>query len=171
MRLWGMFVLVAVLVACSNTAITTDEKVPAASTPLLVAQSQFPCPVTTPNRSLPPGELPDANRHGNGMLWTILWPGGEIVFKPDGPGTILADGSLGMKWLWWRGDGTVGPLSIEGRRLDSPAPPLRADVLEGYGESGFQASGLIFPTEGCWEVTGRVGGASLTFVTLVIRTA
>ena len=105
------------------------------------------------------------------MLWTILSPGGEIVFKPDGPGNILPDGSLGMKWPWWRGEGTVGRLSIEGRRLDSQAPPLRADILEGYGESGFQASGLIFPTAGCWEVTGRVGDASLTFVTLVSRTA
>jgi len=32
-----------------------------------------------------------------------------------------------------------------------------------------QPTELIFPTEGCWEVTGRVGDASLTFVTLVVR--
>ncbi len=50
-----------------------------------------------------------------------------------------------------------------------PAPPLRADIPEGYGLSGFQASGVIFPTEGCWEVTGRVGNVSLTFVTLVVK--
>jgi hypothetical protein len=29
---------------------------------------------------------------------------------------------------------------------------------------GFHATALIFPTAGCWEVTGRVGDASLTFV-------
>jgi LysM repeat protein len=31
-----------------------------------------------------------------------------------------------------------------------------------------QGVGLIFPTAGCWEVTGRVGDASLTFVTEVV---
>jgi hypothetical protein len=45
---------------------------------------------------------------------------------------------------------------------------LRADVPDGYGTTGFQVSGLIFPTGGCWEVTGRLGDASLTFVTFVI---
>jgi hypothetical protein len=30
-------------------------------------------------------------------------------------------------------------------------------------------SGLSFPTEGCWEVTGAVGDAELTFVTLVLK--
>jgi len=38
-----------------------------------------------------------------------------------------------------------------------------------YGDAGFQASGVIFPTEGCWQVTGRVGTASLTFVTVVLK--
>lgn len=33
---------------------------------------------------------------------------------------------------------------------------------------GFQVTGLIFPTPGCWEVTGIVGESKLSFVTLVI---
>jgi hypothetical protein len=40
---------------------------------------------------------------------------------------------------------------------------------DGYGETGFHPSGLIWPGEGCWEVTARVGKESLTFVTLVAR--
>jgi hypothetical protein len=36
------------------------------------------------------------------------------------------------------------------------------------GAAGFQATGISFPTAGCGEVTGRVGTASLTFVTLVV---
>ena len=40
---------------------------------------------------------------------------------------------------------------------------------EGYGTVGFQASGVDFPTEGCWEVTGAVGDATLTFVMFVQR--
>ena len=39
----------------------------------------------------------------------------------------------------------------------------------GYGEKGFQPSALFFPTEGCWEVTGRVRDATLTFVTIVVK--
>lgn len=60
-------------------------------------------------------------------------------------------------------------MTIEGRRLDAPAPPLWAEIPEGYRNIGFQPSGIVFPTEGCWEVTGKVGDASLTFVTLVVK--
>ena len=33
----------------------------------------------------------------------------------------------------------------------------------------FKPTALIFPTEGCWEVTGKVGETSLTFVTRVVK--
>ena len=48
---------------------------------------------------------------------------------------------------------------------------MQSDIPEGYSDAGFQASGIIFPTEGCWEVTGKAGNASLTFVTLVVKVA
>jgi hypothetical protein len=72
-----------------------------------------------------------------------------------------------MKFGWWRN--VSGQLEITGRRLDGSAPPLHAGVPDGYGGTGFQASGVSFPTEGCWELTGSVGSSSLTFVTLVIK--
>jgi hypothetical protein len=72
-----------------------------------------------------------------------------------------------MKFGWWRA--VTGPLRITGRRLDGEAPPLRADIPSGYGDTGFQATGVIFPTEGCWQVTGTVAGSTLTFVTFVIK--
>jgi hypothetical protein len=89
-----------------------------------------------------------------------------VIFEADAAGYVLENGSLIMKWPWWRGK--PGTLEIVGRRLDGPAAPLRADIPEGYGTTGFQASGLIFPQAGCWQVTGRVDSAELTFVTLVI---
>jgi hypothetical protein len=58
---------------------------------------------------------------------------------------------------------------LTSRRLDAPAPPLRADVPAGYGTTGFQASGVSFRTEGCWEITGKVRQTTLTFVTFVIK--
>lgn len=124
--------------------------------------------MTLPNGNPPPGKQPSSEHHGNGQLWTSLWPEGQVIFESGGPGTINADGSLKMKWWWWRG--VAGQLTIEGRRLDGPASPLQADVPEGYGDSGFQATSLIFPSDGCWEVTGRVGDSTLTFVTWVVKT-
>lgn len=72
-----------------------------------------------------------------------------------------------MKFGWWRE--VPGRLRITGQRLDASAPRLLADVPSGYGATGFQSSGVTFPTEGCWEVTGEVGQATLSFVTFVIK--
>jgi hypothetical protein len=131
------------------------------------ASAKTRCAVTIPNGNTPPGEHPSPPHHGNGgALWTLLWPEGKVVFAPRS-GSVQPDGSLGMKFPWWRG--VRGKLTIEGHRLDAAASPLRAVIPEGYGDSGFQATGIIFPTEGCWEVTGKVGQSSLTFVTLVIN--
>ena len=141
------------------------------------------CPVTRPNGRTPPGERPSRGHHGNDALWTALWPAGQVVFAPGGPGSVEPDGSLAMKWPWWWDTGVRASLSVQGRRLDAPAPPLRATTPDGrrldlpppdvppfvYPTSGFQATGLIFPSAGCWEVTAQVGEVSLTFVTLVVK--
>jgi hypothetical protein len=98
------------------------------------------------------------------MLWTLFWPHGVVVADS---GYVEEDGSIGIKWPWWRE--ARGALTIKGRRLDKSAPPLRAEIPDGYGVFGFQPSGIYFSTEGCWEVTGSVGQARLTFVTLVVK--
>jgi hypothetical protein len=84
-------------------------------------------------------------------------------------GLINPDGSIGWKYGWWRK--AAGYLTITGRRLDAPAPPLRSYVPDGYGNIGFQASGVTFPSEGCWQVTGKTAHTSLTFVALVVMKA
>lgn len=94
--------------------------------------------------------------HGDGKLWVGLPTESRLLVTPD------KDGSLGWKFPWWRA--VCGRLTITGRRLDAPASPLRSEVPSGYGEAGFQASGVYFPSEGCWEITGRAGDAELTFV-------
>jgi len=128
------------------------------------------CPVTTPNGIVAGGHEEDPSSYGNRQVSVGpfgLWPEGTVVFKPGGAGFVARDGSLGMKFGWQRG--VPGQLRIEGRRLDAPASPLRVEVPHGYGALGFQATYLIFPTPGCWEVTGRVGDASVTFVTRVVK--
>ena len=126
------------------------------------------CNVTRPNGQGAAREQPEPSLYGNGALSVAPWPDGTVVFKPGGPGFVMRDGSLGMKWGWMRG--VRGQLKIEGHRLDAPAPLLQSEIACcGYGDIGFQPTYLIFPTPGCWEVTGSVGEARLTFVTLVVK--
>ena len=132
-------------------------------------QAASACSVTTPN-GIAAGEEQDPRSHGNRQVSVGpfgLWPDGTVVFQPGGAGFITRDGSLGMKFGWQRG--VRGQLRVEGRRLDAPATPLRAEVPNGYGDLGFQATSLIFSMPGCWEVTGHVSDASVTFVTNVVK--
>ena len=120
------------------------------------------CPVTVPARPAIAG-----GRYGNGKLRVGgLWPDGVIAV---GANYVDARGRVQMKFPWWRL--VSGELEITGTRLDAPAPPLRSIVPAGYGPTGFQASGVIVPTEGCWRITGRAGTGTLTFVTFVIKRA
>ena len=153
----GLLLLIA-------TSISAEEFL------IIAGQAGVACEVTRPNAIVAGSEQLEPNSYGNRQLSLGpfgLWPDGTVVFKPGGSGFITPDGSLGMKFGWTRG--VRGQLRIEGRRLDAPASPLRSHVPNGYGEIGFQATALVFSSPGCWEVTGRVGDASLTFVTKVVK--
>ena len=138
-----------------------------AAPPTAVAPGIANCPLAQPGPA--PAEIGEqlfgsGRAWGNDDLWVGgLGDGGVIDARPV---FVADDGSIGWKLGWWRG--VSGTLEISGRRQDADAPPLEASVPEGYGSTGFQAAGVSFPTEGCWEVTGRVGDAQLTFVTYVI---
>jgi hypothetical protein len=166
MRLLSTGILLALVAAAVLAAGATADPgtpMPGASP----AASPTGCPVTQPNGNHPSG-FSDPGGYGNEALWTnlFMWSDGPEVLVPD-DGRVLPDGTIPeMKWAWYRY--VPGTLTVEGRRLDAPSDPLIAWVPEGYGEIGFQVTGLTFPSAGCWEITGRVGDASLTFVTLVV---
>lgn len=129
------------------------------------------CHVTEPNDIHPPESANvfgrDAGAYGNAYLWTALWSWG--VGAIEVPNDHLAsDGTaIDLKWPWYRF--VEGELTIEGRRLDADAPTLESHVINSsYGAIGFIPSSLTFPTDGCWEITGRVGSGKLTFVVLVV---
>lgn len=148
--------------------VTLAMSVAGASSASPRANTAATCAVTLPNGIAPLDMQSDRNWYGNGKLWAVLyWLDGTVVFRPGGPGFVQRDGSLGIKFGWWRG--VKGKLLVSGKRLDAPAPPLRAWIPEGYGNSGFQSMYVIFPTPGCWAVRGRVGQATLTFVTRVVK--
>ena len=130
------------------------------------------CPVTIGRKSpiSPTDFFGSTSAHWNGNLYVGgLWPDGTIVFRPGGAGFVYPDGTVGMKIAWYRGKGVYGKLAITGKRLDAVAPPLRAEISSAYSDTGFQPSEVIFPTEGCWQVTGTVAAASVSFVTRVVK--
>ncbi len=132
------------------------------------------CVGTLPTRITRPEPAPSAAsfNYGNARLRVHLgWPKGHLAagILPDGGSraTVEDDGSIHTKLGWWRR--ATGRLRITGRRLDAAAPPLEAHVPAGYGRHGFQPTGIVFPTVGCWRVEGRVGDARLTFVVKVSK--
>jgi hypothetical protein len=163
--------LALVAAACSGNSGPTPRPRASGTGPAHPPKASGPparrtCPVTRPNGSVPPGEsasTPGAQYHGNGAIWTDLWQKGKFAAGPD---DVLADGSIIMKVPWWRA--VTGELRVDGRRLDGPAPPLRARISS-YGPTGFQSTAVIFPVEGCWKVTGRAADASLSVVLMVVK--
>jgi hypothetical protein len=125
------------------------------------------CPVTLPSAK-PPFAGEDFN-YGNRYLGVNMWPNGRLAASRGGQtwGQIMRDGSIWAKVGWWRA--VPGRLHIQGERLDATAPPLRASVPAGYGSTGFQATGLIFPTTGCWRVVGTLAGHELALFVLVTK--
>ena len=119
------------------------------------------CPVTAPALRNPLGGSP-VNHGDTSRLATSVWS--PVVFRPGGPGCVGPRGALLMKWGWWRG--VKGQIAVTGRSLDGRPGTVRV-VYPPYGDIGFQASALVFPGPGCWEVTGRVADAAVTFVVLV----
>ena len=161
------------LLACALLAITVIPVGQAADPETLSPiATPFDCPITQPGGKQPP-EIADLGRMdglGNDALWVslVMWSEQPGIVEVPNDSHLLPDGTVQeMKWAWYRYE--PGKLTIEGRRLNAPAPPLIGDVPAGYGLTGFQVGGLTFPTDGCWEITGTVGSkGSLTFVVQVI---
>jgi hypothetical protein len=158
-----------IVIAAGMLAVVSG--IAAETTPM--GDARRPCPVTIPTATVPPGAGlgPKGFNFGNARLRAgLYWPKGTLpagTLQSGGSfATLEGDGSISAKVGSWR---KRGMLEVTGQRLDRSAPRLRASVNGAYGDSGFQPSRLLFPTVGCWRVTGSAGRARLTFVVEVTK--
>lgn len=124
------------------------------------------CPLSEPVWAKPPADSAVQGAPAFGYyfvnddrsIWAAAWWTGEEDEY------WLRAGDEGIKTGWFRPAGTT--LEIAGRRLDGQAPALHSHVPCCY-PTRFQATGLFFPTEGCWEVTAGAAESELSFVVWV----
>ena len=69
-----------------------------------------------------------------------------------------------LEIVWWRSDVPKfeGALTVEARRLDAEADPIRADGVAIKPDQ--MRTTLNLPSAGCWEVKGSNGDKNVTFV-------
>lgn len=120
------------------------------------------CQVTEPAQMLPPDDSAVSNKPISGSyivnddqtIWVAAWWVGEEEYP-------LRAGENGNKVGWFRPAGA--DLKITGQRLDGEAAPMEASVPCCY-PTQFQATGLYFPTEGCWKITAQAAESEIVFI-------
>jgi len=127
-----------------------------------------------------PVSLPEAELHGQKAPSSLRWFGSDAlaVLLPRN-GTLHGPGS-GTRFtdrLFWLAAGFKPGMEdefyITGRRLDVDEPAtsfVRFDVSNARHESfgGWAVLTAVgFPAPGCWKITGRFQGQTLSFVTRV----
>jgi hypothetical protein len=164
-RLIGLPCCLLVIAAALTADVTAY---PGGATP---AATPFNCPITAPGGKQPPeiANLGKMDGRGNDALWVslVMWSEQPGIVEVPRDHLQLDGRAIELKWAWYRY--APGQLIITGQRLDASAPPLEADVPDGYGNTGFQVSGITFPTDGCWQITGHLGDqGSITIVVNVV---
>ncbi|MFZ0421072.1 MAG: hypothetical protein WAM04_23430 [Candidatus Sulfotelmatobacter sp.] len=133
------------------------------------------CPVTMQHQAnpfVPP--KPYSQQAPNGSFWfgtEKLWTALPIDGAWRGLGHYTAnDPTFRQKLFLWRQgyDWHREPrpnLKVIGKRLDAETDPLFVDRPTNVSsDPGGMLVGINFPTVGCWEITGRYGDDTLTFV-------
>lgn len=132
------------------------------------------CPVTLPSEptfKAPEPYFADAPWpaifwYGTEHLWTALPATGVWEDLPHD------EHGYGQKVMWWSSlyvlkDELEPALVVSAKRLDGKAPPFEFEGATNASAKDIgdaMLTGVAFPTEGCWEVTGKYKKSGLTFV-------
>ena len=130
--------------------------------------SATPCRTTAPNRNMPePGML--LGLFGNGRMAASAYRVIMVDSRTRNP-----DGSIGEKFWWYGAHDVRGDLRISGYRVDrrgggkvTGRPSPGSDTA--HPNLRFWATGVRFPTVGCWRVIGTAGADKLALTVLVRR--
>ncbi len=169
------------LLAALGTLMLSSTGAPGAQT-----TDGSPCDVTLPNGvvadlsasqirevfgvSPQPQQTRRLHSYGNRLLSVGPFGLGQNGVTTGRPEPTIAVGWLHAKVSWMRA--AKGQLKIAGNRIDGEAPPLQVRIPDGYDEIGFQPSGLLFSTPGCWRITAQIGDLTdsrLTFVMKIVK--
>ena len=156
----------AILTGCTKITTIASEAFP--QTPNISpteSTSADACPVTEPVWVKPPDDAAVQNEPEFGFYFVnqdrSIWASASWT---EAEGYPLRVNEEGVKVGWFRPAGAT--LEISGRRVDGQAPALDAHIPCCY-PTRFQATGLYFPTQGCWEVTAKAAESMLSFVVWV----
>src|SRR6185503_3665146 len=122
------------------------------------------CPVTEAAWAKPPEDsaFQDAPVYAyyfaneDGSMWASAW------WTKQEENYLRAGEDIKVGWFRPAG----AELEITGQRLDGDAATLETHIPCCY-PTRFQATGLVFPTQGCWEVEARAEDRKLSFVVWV----
>ena len=171
MFLWGMG-----LTACATNTVEPATMPTVVATEISVAAGKAGCPVTQPQTPsfVPPepySETPPNGEfwYGSNDLWTALWPEGAWAQLPKDENGYV------NKIIWFR-EGYVWTeepepeLALSARQLDGDAMVEEfSHATNGYHPdyNSFILTGIALPRFGCWEITGKYNGRTLSFVVWV----
>jgi hypothetical protein len=174
-RWWQPLAIVVIAILTSCGAATDRVSTALEATTSASTAAPRTCPITKPPspRFVPPvppapkSALPPAGEffYGTPALWTSA--------RLDGAwnGLPYQDGFYTQKVFWWSRDyGRESPLTVSGARTDGAAPPLRSSPATNAFAEDIGSSilvGVEIPAAGCWEITGHLSGATLSFVVWV----
>ena len=129
------------------------------------AQDAADCPKTVASPDLLGKPFPSSDHwYGSETLAVILRPGGN--WRGMGPNHNFRD-----KLFWWSlgfEPGMESNLEVSARKLDDPS--AQADISRSTNAHSPSLGGwtmlvaVEFPSTGCWEITGRYLGQTLSFV-------
>lgn len=174
-RSLAIFLLLFLFVGCTNAPAAESTPAPRAAVAQAAPAEPDPkqgaepassaCPLTEAAWVKPPEDSAVQNEPQFGYYYVnadrSIWASAWWTDQEEYP---LRAGEAGNKLGWFRPAGAT--LAITGQRLDAEAPPLEAHVPCCY-PTRFQATGVMFPTEGCWEVNARAAESALSFVVWV----
>ena len=161
-------ILAALLLLLSTMAAAQGQ--PAANRQDACRTTEPPNPLFVPPAPYPPNAPDGRFWYGTDALWTMLSVNDWWTDNLSGKGfvTKLVFWRRGFNWRAER----EPALTITARRLDGDTPPVafsHASAVFVTSDTPAMMTGIRIPIPGCWELTARYAGHTLSFVVGVVQ--